>query len=81
MGGAEEKDRLTGGGWGGSQAMRGAGEDDGDLFKRRRPAHPHSVFITQKRHLSPDLMCLRVFAVQQQLTEEADYEARKHAAH
>lgn len=77
--GLRRKTGLTGGGWGGSQAMRRAGEES-DLFKKRCPSHPHFVFITQKRHLSSDLMCLHVFAVQQQLTEEADYEASEQAA-
>lgn len=55
--GLRRKTGLTGGGWGGSQAMRRAGEES-DLFKKRCPSHPHFVFITQKRHLSSDLMCL-----------------------
>lgn len=77
--GLRRKTGLTGGGWGGSQAMRRAGEES-DLLKKRCPSHPHFVFTTQKRHLSSEFMCLHVFAVQQQLTEEADYEASEQAA-
>lgn len=56
--------------------MRRAGEES-DLFKKLCPSRPHFCLHHTE---APSVLRLDVFAVQQQLMEEADYEASKYAA-